>query len=57
MNDHHIKERLDASLHRGGHQATEEELVEVTAELAGMIAELQDRVGTLESTLARKADS
>ncbi len=60
VNDHHIKQRLDASLHRGGHKATEAELVEVTAivlaivgevtaELAGMILELRDRVAALEN--------
>ena len=60
MNEHHIKERLDSALHRGGHKATEEELVGVTAvilavvgevvgELAVVIAELRDRVDAIEA--------
>ena len=60
MNEHHIKERLDSALHRGGHKATEGELVGVTAiilavvgevagELAVLIAELRDRVDALEA--------
>ncbi len=59
MNSHHIKDRLDAALHRGG-RATEEELAAVTAlvlvivseltgELAVMISELRDRVAVLEA--------
>ena len=60
MNEHHIRERLDSALHRGGHKATEEELAGVTAivlavvgevagELAVLIAELRDRVDALEA--------
>jgi hypothetical protein len=60
MNEHHIKERLDSALHRGGHKATEAELVGVTAvilavvgevvgELAVVIAELRDRVDALDA--------
>lgn len=56
----HIKERLHAALHRGGTKASEEELeavtevvllvvAEVTAELALLIADLEERVAVLEA--------
>lgn len=56
----HVKERLHAALHRGGTKASEEQLeavtevvllvvAEVTAELAVLIADLEERVAALES--------
>jgi hypothetical protein len=56
----HIKERLHAALHRGGTKASEEQLeavteivllvvAEVTAEIAVLIADLEERVAALEA--------
>jgi hypothetical protein len=59
MKAEHIKGRLHDAMHRGSHKATEEELAEVTAvvlaivgelgaEMALLIAELEERVEALE---------
>jgi hypothetical protein len=56
----HIKERLQTALHRGGKKASEEQLeavteivllvvAEVTAEIAVLIADLEERVAALEA--------
>ena len=49
MNAEHIQSRLHDALHRGHRKATEEELAEVTVELAVVIAELAARVQALEA--------
>ena len=66
----HVKGRLDDAMHRGHSKATEEELEEVAAvvlavvgevalELAVLIADLEERVGALESNgkPSKKADT
>jgi len=61
MNEHHLKERLEGALHRGHHNATEQELVAVTAivlaivkelttELVVVINDLNDRLAAIEGT-------
>jgi hypothetical protein len=63
MDHEHVKNRLHDAMHRGSHKATEEELAgvaaivlaivgEVTLELATVIADLADRVKTLEGKAA-----
>ena len=60
MTEHRLKERLEGALHRGHNNATEQELVavtaivlaiieEFTAELVVVIADLTDRVAELEA--------
>src|SRR6266536_275795 len=60
MNRDQLKSRLHDAMHRGSHNATEEELAEVTAvvlaivgevtaEMAVLIADLEERVAALES--------
>ncbi len=59
MSSHHVKDRLEGALHRGGNKAPEDELAEITAvvlaivgeltiELAALNGELSDRVAALE---------
>lgn len=61
MTEHHLKERLEGALHRGHNNATEQELVavtaivlavmqEITAELVDVITDLTDRVAGLEAS-------
>lgn len=67
MTEHHLKERLEGALHRGHHNATEQELVavtaivlaimeEITAELVEVIGSLTDRVAGLEASHSSNSD-